>query len=194
MPQLYRRLVRRDCSRFNFLINKAKKAMSNPHSTDTVMSASVGPVSAPIDAAFSNSSVTQPVNPPVTQPMSVGVARENRAEFNAQTRTRSSRSVLVVDDETGMCIMAKAILGSVGYLADSAESGEEAIAKYQAGLAAGRAYDIVVMDLALPGGISGVEALGALRELDANVKVIACSGYLEANTREAALRTGFAGV
>jgi len=126
--------------------------------------------------------------------MTVGVAPENRPVHDHQSLSRSSKTVLVVDDEAGMCIMAKAILESVGYQTDSANSGEEAVQKYQHSLAAGQAYDIVVMDLALPGGISGVEALGALRNLHTDVKVIACSGYLEANTREAALRTGFAGV
>ncbi len=160
--------------------------MSNFYSSDSVMPAPVpaAPVSPPDDSVFSNPPA------PVTQPMSVGVAQENRPAPGA----RGSKTVLVVDDEVGMCIMAKAILGSVGYQTDSANSGEEAIEKYQANLATGQGYDIVVMDLALPGGISGVEALGALRDLDARVKVIACSGYLEANNREAALRTGFAGV
>jgi DNA-binding NarL/FixJ family response regulator len=61
-------------------------------------------------------------------------------------------------------------------------------------LAAGDPIDVIVMDLALPGGISGVETLGCLREINPNVRAIACSGYLEAKSREAALRTGFAGV
>jgi len=162
--------------------------MSTFYSPDSVMPSPANPVSPTGDSVFSN--------PPAPTPQSetIGVALENKPAFDARTRTRSAKSVLVVDDEAGMCIMAKAILESVGYKSDSAESGEEAIEKYRAGLASGQAYDIVVMDLALPGGISGVEALGALRELDAGVRVVACSGYLEANTREAALRTGFAGV
>lgn len=108
--------------------------------------------------------------------------------------TRRGRTVLVVDDEAGMRVMARAILEAVEYKADVAESGEEAIEKYRNAMEAGQPIDLVVMDLALPGGISGVEALGALREIDPKVKVVASSGYLEANAREAALRTGFAGV
>lgn len=104
------------------------------------------------------------------------------------------RSVLVIDDEAGMRVMARAILESVEYSTEVAESGEEALQLYRARWEAGNPIDVIVMDLALPGGISGVETLGYLREINEEVRVIACSGYLEANSREAALRTGFAGV
>jgi DNA-binding NarL/FixJ family response regulator len=50
------------------------------------------------------------------------------------------------------------------------------------------------MDLALPGGISGLEATLAIKQIDGSAKVIVSSGYLEQNARNAALEHGFAGI
>lgn len=127
-------------------------------------------------------------------PSSLPLTRVDDTAAADPYRTLRGRTVMVVDDEPGMRIMARAILEAIDYRAEVAESGEEAISRYRVAMEAGQPIDLVVMDLALPGGISGVEALGVLREIDPNVKVVASSGYLEANAREAALRTGFAGV
>jgi len=38
-------------------------------------------------------------------------------------------------------------------------------------------YDLVIMDLTMPGGMDGQEAVKKLHELDANVRAIVSSGY-----------------
>ena len=50
------------------------------------------------------------------------------------------------------------------------------------------------MDCALPGGISGLEATLAIKQLDGRAKVIVSSSYLEQNARNAALEHGFPGI
>ena len=55
-------------------------------------------------------------------------------------------------------------------------------------------FSAVVMDLALPGGISGLEATIAIKQIDGRAKIIVSSGYLEQNARGAALEHGFAGI
>lgn len=106
------------------------------------------------------------------------------------TKTR----ILVVDDEQTMQLLASTILRRFGYEADSASSGEEAVELFRQAKAGGTGYDAVVMDLALPGGISGLEATLAIKQIDARAKVIVSSGYLEQNARNAALEHGFAGI
>lgn len=159
--------------------------MNAPHPGDT-------------DVTFSSVAPKTSTPSPIygqTLKSSVKHAKKSGAgEADKVSNNNRARSVLVVDDEAGMRIMAKAILEASGYKTDVAESGEEAVEKYRARMVAGRSFGIVVMDLALPGGISGVEALGELRIIDPEVRVVASSGYLEANAREAAMRTGFAGV
>lgn len=102
--------------------------------------------------------------------------------------------ILVVDDEQAMQLLAAAIIKKSGFEADSASSGEEAVELYRGSVQEGRPYAAVVMDLALPGGISGLEATLAIKQIDGNAKVIVSSGYLEQNARNAALEHGFAGI
>jgi two-component system cell cycle sensor histidine kinase/response regulator CckA len=102
--------------------------------------------------------------------------------------------ILVVDDEHTMQMLASTIIKKLGYASDTASSGEEAVELYRKSTAEGRPYDAVVMDLALPGGISGLEATLAIKQIHGGAKVIVSSGYLEQNARNAALEHGFAGI
>ncbi|HRQ88691.1 MAG TPA: response regulator [Bacteroidia bacterium] len=106
----------------------------------------------------------------------------------------SSPRILVVDDEQAMQLLASAIIRKLGYEADAASSGEEAVELFRSARAKGLTYSAVVMDLALPGGISGLEATLAIKQIDGNAKVIVSSGYLEQNARNAALEHGFSGI
>jgi CheY-like chemotaxis protein len=102
--------------------------------------------------------------------------------------------ILIVDDEQAMQLLATAIIKKLGLDADAASSGEEAVELYRQARLEGRDYSVVVMDLALPGGISGLEATLAIKQIDGAAKVIVSSGYLEQNARNAALEHGFAGI
>lgn len=109
------------------------------------------------------------------------------------TATTTPR-ILIVDDEQAMQLLASAIVKKLGLDADAASSGEEAVELYRQASLQGRGYSAVVMDLALPGGISGLEATLAIKQIDGAAKVIVSSGYLEQNARNAALEHGFAGI
>lgn len=109
------------------------------------------------------------------------------------TATATPR-ILIVDDEQAMQLLASAIVKKLGLDADAASSGEEAVELYRQASLQGRGYSAVVMDLALPGGISGLEATLAIKQIDGAAKVIVSSGYLEQNARNAALEHGFAGI
>lgn len=106
----------------------------------------------------------------------------------------SKPRVLVVDDEGPICRIAEAILATIGFESTLVPSGEAALESYQAARQGGRPYALVLMDLALPGGMSGLETADRLRHLDSGVKIIISSGYLEPNARAAALESGFAGI
>lgn len=86
-------------------------------------------------------------------------------------------SVLVMDDEDIVREVSGEMLRALGYTVEFAKNGAEAIALYQAALEAKRPFDIVIMDLTLPGGMGGKEAVQRLRALDPKVKTIVSSGY-----------------
>ena len=118
---------------------------------------------------------------------------EELPETRALGQTAEPR-ILVVDDEQAMQMLASAIIKKLGYTATTAASGEQAVELFRQAFTEGRKFTVVVMDLALPGGISGLEATIAIKQIDSSAKVIVSSGYLEQNARAAALEHGFAGI
>lgn len=87
-----------------------------------------------------------------------------------------------------------AIIEEMGFEPIAVATGEEAIEAYRSEMAKGRPLSAVIMDLALPGGMSGLEATDHLRKLDDSIPVIASSGYLQQNARAAAIERGFSGI
>ncbi len=102
--------------------------------------------------------------------------------------------ILIVDDEQPMQVLASTIVNKLGYEASAVASGEAAVTAFNEATLAGTPFSVVVMDLALPGGMSGLEATIAIKQIDNSAKVIVSSGYLEQNARNAALEHGFAGI
>jgi two-component system, cell cycle sensor histidine kinase and response regulator CckA len=87
--------------------------------------------------------------------------------------------VLVMDDEPVIRDVAGHILKYLGYEAAFARDGAEAIEVYQRARDTGMPVDVVIMDLTVPGGMGGKEAIKRLREIDPDVKAIVSSGYSE---------------
>jgi CheY-like chemotaxis protein len=73
--------------------------------------------------------------------------------------------------------MAGGLLLRLGFEVELARDGAEAVTKFSEARAAGRPFDVVVMDLTVPGGIGGREAINQLRRIDPNVRAIVSSGY-----------------
>ncbi len=85
--------------------------------------------------------------------------------------TQQQFSILVADDEENIRLLYLEELEEEGYQVTAAASGEEALEK----IAAIRP-DLVVMDIKLP-GISGVDALVKIKEIERDLPVILCSAY-----------------
>jgi len=82
-----------------------------------------------------------------------------------------------MDDEELIRTLAKELLSVHGYEVDTAKDGVEALESYQKAMEAGRPFDLVIMDLTIPGGMGGKETISKMIELDPNVKSIVSSGY-----------------
>ena len=80
-------------------------------------------------------------------------------------------SILVVDDEENIRWLYKEELEEEGYSIKAAASGEEALE-----MVPEMKPDLVVMDIKMP-GISGVDTLIKIKEIDKNIPVILCSAY-----------------
>ena len=60
---------------------------------------------------------------------------------------------------------------------ESVHDGAEAIQAYGAACGSGKPFDVVIMDLTIPGGMGGKEAVGKLLERDPQARVLVTSGY-----------------
>ena len=78
--------------------------------------------------------------------------------------------ILLVDDNAVVRDMLVDLVGSLGYSADAAGGGAEALALFDQGQ-----YDVVLTDLQMP-GMSGWEVLAALRQREPWIPVIIITG------------------
>lgn len=102
--------------------------------------------------------------------------------------------VLVVDDEPHVLAVAKAILDSHGFDVTITDSGEMALHILKDAQYHGRRFVVVVLDLTMPGGMSGFEVLEAIQQIDPDLAVIACSGYFQEDARDLCQAIGFTDV
>jgi signal transduction histidine kinase/ActR/RegA family two-component response regulator len=102
--------------------------------------------------------------------------------------------VLLMDDEKIIRQMTNHLLKRLGLEVELANDGAEAVQKFIDARSAGRSFDLLVMDLTVPGGMGGREALEEIRRHDPAIRAIVSSGYasdpIMANFRQ----HGFQGV
>jgi PAS domain S-box-containing protein len=89
----------------------------------------------------------------------------------------SGTRVLIMDDEKIVRDVAAAILNHLRCRVAHAENGEGAIAQYRAAAEAGDPFDLVIMDLTIPGAMGGELAVQELLKYDSAARVIVSSGY-----------------
>ncbi|MCX5998862.1 MAG: response regulator [Chloroflexi bacterium] len=82
-----------------------------------------------------------------------------------------------MDDEDMIRKMLGKLLRQCGYEVEAAGDGAEAIEKYARAKEAGRPFDAVILDLTVPGGMGGREAIKGLLDIDRDVRAIVSSGY-----------------
>jgi len=89
----------------------------------------------------------------------------------------ASGHILIMDDEEMVRNVVAAMLEACGYTVDFSSDGKDAVEKYLSADKSGNPFDIVIMDLTIPGGIGGKEAVKELFAIDPESKVIVSSGY-----------------
>lgn len=82
-----------------------------------------------------------------------------------------------MEDEEAVRSVFSAMLRRLGHRAQLATDGEEAIALWRRAREEGRPFDLVFLDLTVPGGMGGKETVARRRVLDPDVRAIAASGY-----------------
>jgi len=107
---------------------------------------------------------------------------------------QKKKKILVMDDEDMVGDIACQMLEYLGFEAVRATNGADAVKEYEAQLKAGEGYAAVIMDLTIPGGMGGEEAITEILAIDKNAKGFVSSGYSTDPIMVNYEEYGFAGV
>ncbi len=121
---------------------------------------------------------------------------ENRtaAENSKADASPTGGRVLFMDDEAILQELVGAMLEHLGYAVVCASDGRAAVQLYAEALATPQAFDVVIVDLTVPGGMGGHETMRCLAAIDPQVKVVVSSGYSNDPIMAAFQEHGFSGV
>ena len=102
--------------------------------------------------------------------------------------------VLVMDDDEAVREVAAMALSIAGYEAELSKDSDEAVALYKEAMESGAPFDVVILDLTIPGGVGGAETVKRLLEIDPEVKAVVSSGYSNDPVMADFEKYGFKGV
>jgi len=100
-----------------------------------------------------------------------------KAEKKESDRYSGHGKILVMDDEEHILKMSGRMLKNLGYEFYSTLDGKQALEMYHEALKSNQPFDLVILDLTIPGGMGGQETIKKLLEIDPNVKTVVSSGY-----------------
>ncbi len=100
----------------------------------------------------------------------------------------TARRILIMDDEEIVREILQEMLTSHGYEVTAVRDGWEAVGEYRK-----KAFDLVITDLTIPGGLGGRETVRLLKEYDPDAKVVVSSGYANNPVMAGYEKYGFCG-
>lgn len=111
-----------------------------------------------------------------------------------EARVAGKGRVLIMDDDEVIREFLYGELTDMGYEVELAKDGAVAIEQFTKAKDSGRPFDAVVLDLTVPGGVGGREAIRKLLEIDPGVRAIVSSGYSTSPIMANFRKYGFSGV
>ena len=91
--------------------------------------------------------------------------------------TRRTGRVLVMDDDKAVRLITCRMVRQLGFEVVEADRGDRAIEIYKDHLQRGETIDLVIMDLTVPRGMGGQEAIRVLLGIDPECRAVVASGY-----------------
>jgi len=91
-------------------------------------------------------------------------------------RKARAKRILVMDDEKTIRNLVCDLVRIRGHFCCEAVDGREAIERYRQARQNGAPFDLVFMDLSIPGGMGGAQAVRELLQIEPAAKVVVTSG------------------
>ena len=100
--------------------------------------------------------------------------------------------ILIMDDNEDLRESLRRVLRQIGYSnMEFTENGSEAVSSYKKSFKTNKKFDVVILDLTVPGGMGGEETIKKLRKFDPNVSAIVSSGYVDKEIMSDHCKYGF---
>jgi len=106
-------------------------------------------------------------------------ASTSRPGTSVLPKPGEKRRILLMDDEQMILDIVSRMLTHLGYEVTTSTDGSQAIAAFAKAKSGGQPFDAVLMDLVIPNGVGGQDAVHTIRKIDPSARVIASSGHLE---------------
>jgi signal transduction histidine kinase/ActR/RegA family two-component response regulator len=94
-----------------------------------------------------------------------------------QIAAKTRGKILLMDDDIVIRKVGAEILRYLGYEVETARDGTDAIERFQKAIKFNSPFDLLILDLTVPGGMGAKETIRRIRELDPFAKAIVSSGY-----------------
>jgi len=96
---------------------------------------------------------------------------------DASNKKAGNARIMVMDDDAMIREVSEEMLKNLGYDVVQATDGESARSLYHDAMQSNNDIDLVIMDLTIPSGVGGKEAIKLLQEINPRVKALVSSGY-----------------
>ncbi len=111
----------------------------------------------------------------------INTSEDSTSEANLM---ETKKKILLVDDDPSLSKILKTILQNQGYAVDTAETGKEALERFQCNF-----YDLALIDMKLP-DISGADLLSMVCDSAKNTIKIVITGYPTSENKEKSFKNG----
>ncbi len=105
-----------------------------------------------------------------------------------------SLNILLMDDDAEVGEVATGMLTRLGHSVVLVSDGQDVLEKYEESQVNRTPFDLYILDLTVPGGMGGREALQALKKKDPEIKALVSSGYAHDPVMANYKEFGFRGV
>ena len=103
---------------------------------------------------------------------------KNKSSLNeGSDHLKVVQKILVMDDDPEIQELMLEMLSLLGHFVVVASEGREAIATYTRAFKDEEKFNLIIVDLTIPGGMGGLETFERLKELDPQIKAVVSSGY-----------------
>lgn len=117
-------------------------------------------------------------------------AKETHEDFEM---LRGTGKILIMDDQEDVLESLRMLLEVLGYSVEKSYDSDEATKSYRQQLEKEEPFNIVFVDLTVPGGKGGIDALTRIRKIDHQAKVVLTTGYGDENSISEYISLGFSG-